>query len=173
MKKELLFNEQEIKDAVKKLASRISNDYNGISILCVLKGSFIFCADLVRELTIPCTVDFIRAKSYENTKSLGEVIIDSCTMNVKGRDILIVDDIVDTGLTLSELSDFILYNKAKSVSICTLINKVGRRSMDVEIRYSGFNIGNKFVVGYGMDYNELYRFSRDIGTLNEKETCIK
>ena len=154
-----LFSSTEIDQRVKELAAAISKDFTHyeLHVVGVLKGSFIFLADLVRHLTIPCVIDFIQAASYGNKKtSSGSVRIEH-SLDVKNKHILLVEDIVDTGLTLSEILSELQKQEPASVDICTLLDKPERREVVIDVRYTGFTIPDCFVVGYGIDFSEHYR----------------
>lgn len=156
-----LFSEDEIAEAVGRLAARISADYEGRRplLIGVLKGAFVFLADLVRQLSIPVEVDFVRLSSYgSRMETSGEVkVTKGLESEVRGRDVLIVEDIIDTGLSLSFLVQELLSKGPSSVRICTLVDKKARRQVEVEVHYVGFEIEEGFVVGYGIDYDERYR----------------
>ncbi len=163
MKLKTLISEKRLKLRVKQLAKRISEDYKyekdtHLLIVGILKGSVIFLSDLIRYMTIPCKIDFIALRSYDGTKTTGVVqhLLDLHESPV-GKNILIVEDIIDTGYTLEYLKNNLLTRGPKSVKICVLLDKVDCRKVDIKIDYKGFTIPNKFVVGYGLDYNELYR----------------
>jgi len=157
----ILLTEEEINSKVKELGAQISRDYAGKELLVVgiLKGSVIFLADLVRNISIPTCFDFMAVSSYgASTKSSGIVqILKDLEQNIEGRHVLIVEDIVDTGLTLNYLVDNLQTRNPASLKICTLLDKPSRRIVDVDIHYNGFKIDDHFVVGYGLDYNERYR----------------
>ncbi|TFF84928.1 MAG: hypoxanthine phosphoribosyltransferase [Promethearchaeota archaeon] len=157
----ILITKQQIKKKIKQLAKEISRDYKGKIplLIAVLKGSFMFLADLVRELSIDIEIEFIELSSYgDSTESSGEVrVIKWLKKKIENRDILLIEDIVDTGLTLSSLLNKIKKNDPSSLKICCLTSKPARREIDVPIDYLGFEVPNKFIVGYGIDYNEIYR----------------
>ena len=157
----ILITKRQIKNKIKKLAKEISRDYKGKVplLIAVLKGSFMFLADLVRELSIDIEIEFIELSSYGNsTESSGEVrVIKWSKKEIENRDILLIEDIVDTGLTLSSLLNKIKKNSPSSLKVCCLTSKPARREIDVPIDYLGFEVPNKFIVGYGIDYNEIYR----------------
>jgi hypoxanthine phosphoribosyltransferase len=157
----LLKTEQEIKKAVSRLAEQINNDYmDSVPLLIgVLKGTFIFMADLVRQLTIDVEIDFIELRSYEEgTKSSKNVqTIKGLSTNVNDRDVIIIEDIVDTGLTMDSLLTKLDQNNPSSIKVCTLTSKPARRVVKVPIDYLGFEVPNKFLVGYGLDFNQKYR----------------
>lgn len=160
-KVEELISEKEILAKVEEIGKQISDDFKGgdITIVSVLKGSFIFTADLVRNISLPVEIAFIAASSYgASTVSSGELKIRyDIDIPVKDKDIILVEDIVDTGLTISRLKEYLFELGAKSVKICTIFDKVERREKQVDIDYCGFVIPNEFVVGYGLDYNNKHR----------------
>lgn len=160
-KVEELISEKEILAKVEEIGKQISDDFKegDITIVSVLKGSFIFTADLVRNINLPVEIAFIAASSYgASTVSRGELKIRyDIDIPVKDKDIILVEDIVDTGLTISRLKEYLFELGAKSVKICTIFDKVERREKQVDIDYCGFVIPNEFVVGYGLDYNNKYR----------------
>ncbi len=167
--KSVYFTEEQLADKVKELGAKITEDYKGKNplIIGVLKGSFVFMSDLVREINIPCNLDFMVASSYgSGTKTSGEVkIIMDAGQPVEGRDVLLVEDILDSGITLSNLSDILSMRGANSVKKCALLSKPARRKVDVEADYLGFDIEDEFVVGYGLDYDEKYRNLPYVGIL--------
>ena len=157
-----LFSEEEIQKKIKELASQINQDYNGeeICVVCVLKGSTPFCMDLIKRINLPLTLEFIRVSTYEDNTSTGKVNhLDITLPSLNNKNVLIVEDIVDTGFTADFLINSIqLKNKnIKSVRLVSLLNKKIARKNDVKVDYYGFEIDDKFVVGYGLDYNEKYR----------------
>jgi hypoxanthine phosphoribosyltransferase len=166
---EILFPKAVIERRVGELAAQISGDYMGKELLIVgiLNGAFVFMADLIRALDVPCTVDFVRMASYgSGSLSSGEVLIrKDLEKPVAGRDILIVEDIVDTGLTLSRLVEILRERNPASLRVCTFLDKRERRRVPFEADYVGFPIPDAFVVGYGLDYNEQYRFLPDVRVL--------
>lgn len=166
MHKEILFSRDEIQRRVQEIASQISADYNGRELLVigVLKGAFIFMADLIRALGIPCKVDFVRAASYgAGQESSGKVILTKdIETSIKGRDILIVEDIVDTGITLTYLVDWLKERNPQSLKVCAFLDKRKRRKVSFEADYVGFTIDDGFVVGYGLDFNEKARFLPEV-----------
>ena len=150
------------------MAAQISRDLEGKNplFLAVLNGSFVFAADLFRRITIPAEISFIKFASYEGTTSTGvvkEVI--GLSENLAGRTVVIVEDIIDSGRTLSHLSRYLKLKGAKSVRTCTLLDKPDRRVVDVDVEYTGFRIPDEFVVGYGLDVNEKYRNLPYVGIL--------
>jgi hypoxanthine phosphoribosyltransferase len=157
----ILLTEEEIRAKVQELGRLISSDYAGKEVLLIgiLKGAMIFLADLVREITVPTQFDFMAVSSYgSSSKSSGEVrILKDLEYGVEGRNIILVEDIVDTGLTLNYLAENLMSRDPASVKICTLLDKPSRRVEPVEIDYKGFVIRDDFVVGYGLDYSDRYR----------------
>ncbi len=158
---EIVLSEDQIARRVRELGEEISRDYQGkeVVVVSVLKGAVMFVADLVRHLTVPCSLEFMAVSSYgASTDSSGVVrIIKDLDESIEGRHVLVVEDIIDTGLTLNYLRELLLNRKPASLRICTLLNKPERRAVDVPVDYVGFDIPNEFVVGYGLDYAERYR----------------
>ncbi len=151
---------EQIQKKNRELADMISADYRGKNLLAVgiLKGAFIFFSDLVRLIRVPLTIDFIIASSYLKAETSGEIKVHyHLREDISGKDVLLVEDIVDTGITLNYLRERILNAQPRSLKICTFLNKKERREVDVPIDYVGFEIPNKFVVGYGLDYDNKYR----------------
>ena len=169
MQKEILFPRAAIDEKVKELAALISKDYEGreLIVIGILKGAFIFMADLIRSLSIPCQVDFARIASYgSRSVSSGKVIMmKDIEMSIKGKDILIVEDIVDTGITLSYFVEWLKERNPRSLKVCAFLDKRGRRKVTFEADYVGFAIEDGFVVGYGLDFNEHYRNLPFVGVL--------
>ena len=168
---EILVSKEDISLKVKEMGKQISEDYEGKDLLLigVLKGSFIFLADLMREISIPVEVDFMAVSSYgSSTKSSGVVrILKDLDSTIEGKDILFVEDIIDSGLTLSYLISNFKSRGAKSVNACTLIDKPEIRKAEVDVAYKGFDIPDKFIVGYGLDYDQKYRNLDQIYILKE------
>lgn len=166
---EILYDAEQIQHKVKELGERLSRDYQDRNplVICILKGAFIFMADLVKAMDIPLEIDFMAVSSYgSSTKSSGVVkIVKDLDTPVEGRDVLIVEDIIDSGLTLSYLIDVLERRNAKSVTIATLFDKPAGRTVDLEADYVGFSLPDAFVVGYGLDYAEKYRNLPLIGIL--------
>ncbi|MFZ1981133.1 MAG: hypoxanthine phosphoribosyltransferase [Smithella sp.] len=169
--KEILFPRDVIQKRVRELAGQISKDYadRELIIIGILKGAFIFMADLIREISIPCRIDFTRLASYgEGSDSSGKVVMTKdIETSIKGKDILIVEDILDTGLTLQYLVGWLKERNPDSLKICVLLDKRKRRKVSFEADYVGFTIDDGFVVGYGLDFNEKYRFSPDIYVIKQ------
>jgi len=165
----ILFSEEEIKARVKELGKEISNDLRDkeLIVLTVLKGGAILSSDLVRELDFPVTLDYIAVSSYySGTQSTGNVQIKKDTdINVNGKTLLIIEDIVDSGNTLSHLVKLFKLRGATDVHVCTLLDKPARRVAQVDVRYVGFTVPDEFVVGYGLDYDQKYRNLPYIGVL--------
>ena len=170
----VLISREEIKNTVAKLANEIEEDYRGKHplLICVLKGSFVFMADLIRQLDLPVEIDFIKLCSYgAGMKSSGEVkVVQRPKTPVKGRDVLVIEDIVDTGLTLSFLLNYLRKKKPASLKVCSLTDKPSRRKAPVSIEYLGFTLPNKFVVGYGLDLNQKFRNLPDICAFEDNES---
>ena len=168
----ILVTREEIQAAVKKLGEQITRDYAGKEpmLVGILKGSVVFFADLIREIDLPMTMEFMAISSYGSaTKSSGEVrIIKDLDKAITGRDVLIVEDIVDSGLTLSFLKKTLEGRGAASIKIATLLDKPARRKVDLKSDYYCFIIPDEFVVGYGLDYDEKYRNLPDIGVLHPR-----
>lgn len=166
LSKEILIHRSDIAKRVQELADEISRDYAGNEILIVgvLKGAFIFMADLVRAISTPCHTDFIRAASYgAGSESSGHIVITkNVELAIEGRDVLIVEDIVDTGLTLRHIVDTLNLRNPKSIKVCVFLDKRKRRKVSFEADYVGFTMDDGFIVGYGLDYSEQYRFFPDV-----------
>lgn len=162
----ILISHKEIAEAVNRLACEIERDYQGKQPLLVgvLKGSFVFMADLIRQLDLPLELDFVRLASYgAGRESSGKVrLIQQPQLPINNRDVLVVDDIVDTGITTTFLLDYLKKKKPASLKLCALTDKPSRRRITVPIDYLGFTVPNKFVVGYGLDCDEKYRNLPDI-----------
>lgn len=165
----VLFSAQELDERVAQLAREINRDYAGreITLISVLRGSFIFMADLTRKIELPCTVDFMSVSSYgRGTRSSGQVqITKDLSDSIEGRHVIVVEDILDSGTTLHYLLQVLAQRHPASIRLCTLLDKPERREKPVEVHYSGFSIPDAFVVGYGLDYAERYRNLPYIGIL--------
>jgi hypoxanthine phosphoribosyltransferase len=167
---EILVTEAQIQAKVAELGRRLSADYAGreLTLVSVLKGSLPFMADLMRAISIPVTIDLMEVSSYGGaaTESSGLVrILKDLSSSIDGRDVLIVEDIIDTGLTLNYLHRYLTGKAPRTLRICTLLDKPARRLVEIDIDYRGFEIPDQFVVGYGLDYGELYRNLPYIGVL--------
>jgi hypoxanthine phosphoribosyltransferase len=167
----VLVTKAEIASTIKRLASAITRDYrqNNPLLIGILKGSFVFLADLVRQLDFPLEVEFVRLSSYgSGTHTSGKVeLAQGPKLAVKGRHVLVVEDIIDTGITVGFLMDYLKKKNPASLKLCALTDKPARRRMPVEIDYKGITVPDKFLVGYGLDCNEKYRNLRDICVLEE------
>jgi hypoxanthine phosphoribosyltransferase len=167
---EILIDEDRLKSRVHDLGEEISADYAGRDLLLigVLKGAVFFMADLMRTLTIPCEIDFMAISSYgAQTDSSGVVrILKDLDINIEGRDVLVVEDIIDSGLTLSYLMRNLESREPASLEVCALLTKPDRREIEVPVRYIGFEIPNRFVIGYGLDFAERYRNLPYVGVLD-------
>jgi len=172
-KTEVLFTKEEIQDRVKQMAGEVSGDYRGTVpvLVCVLKGAVVLLSDFMRRLDIDVEIDFMAVSSYGNsTKSSGIVrILKDLEASIENRHVIIVEDIIDTGLTLSYLKEILLSRNPASLKIAALLDKPERRETDIEADYCGFCIPDKFVVGYGLDFNQMYRHLEDIRVLLEFE----
>lgn len=157
----IMLTEEQIRARVKELAKKIEKDYQGKKLLVVgvLKGAVVFVSDLIRYIDLDIELDFMSVSSYgSSTKSSGVVkIIKDLDKDISGKDVLVVEDIVDTGLTLNYLKDYLLKRNISSIRICTLLDKPERRKAPIHVDYVGFEIEDKFIVGYGLDYGEKYR----------------
>ena len=166
---EILFTEEQLAEITARIGAQISADYQGKNLLMVgvLKGSLVFMADLMRQITVPCAIDFLSVSSYgSGTKSSGEVrILKDLDQSLEGKDILVVEDILDSGNTLSFLLRTLSARNPASVRLCTLLDKPERRTADVHADYIGATVDDKFIIGYGLDYAELYRNLPYIGVL--------
>ena len=171
MSKEILFPRAIIQKRVQELASQISDDYAGreLIIIGILKGAFIFMADLIRAMRIPCKVDFVRVASYgAGSESTGKVVMTKdIETSIRGRDILIVEDIVDTGLTLQYLVNWFKERNPQSLKVCAFLDKRKKRKVSFEADYVGFTIDDGFLVGYGLDFSERYRFLPEIYAIKQ------
>ena len=168
---EILIDEHALGARIAELGREISADYDGRDLLLigVLKGAVFFMADLMRHLTVPCEIDFMAISSYgASTDSSGVVrILKDLDINIEGRHVLVVEDIIDSGLTLSYLMRNLESRNPATIEICALLTKPTRREIDVPVRYTGFEIPNKFVIGYGLDFAERYRNLPYVGVLHE------
>lgn len=170
--KNILISEKVLADKVAELGAKISDDYKGkdLLVISVLKGAAVFMSDIIRKITIPCQIDFMAASSYgAGTDTKGSVkILKDLDIDVSGFDILIVEDILDSGVTLSNIIKLLESRKARSVKVCALLSKPERRRVEVPLAYVGFEVPDEFVVGYGLDYSEKYRNLPFIGVLKEE-----
>lgn len=167
---EMLFTPEEIQRRVKELAAEIVRDHEGepLILISILKGSVVFLVDLMRHIPTSCSIDFIGISSYDGAKSSGVVrVTTDLRESIEGRAVVVVEDIIDTGLTMVYLRDNLLTRKPKSLKICALLDKPANREIAIRPDYLGFTIPNRFVVGYGLDYREQYRNLAYIGVLRE------
>ena len=167
----ILADEEELKSICKQLGQKISEDYKDkdIIIVSVLKGAFVFCADIYRNITIPCEIDFMAISTYGSGTTPGAVrLIKDLGVDITGKDVLIVEDILDSGRSLSYTIDLLKTRKPESIKICTLLDKPDRRQADITADYVGKVIPDEFVVGYGLDYDEKYRNLPYIGVLKRE-----
>lgn len=172
-----LLGAREIERRTQELAESINRDYEGRELIMVgvLKGAFVFLADLVRRVELPVQIDFVAVSSYgDDTKSSGVVrIIKDLDLDIEGKDVLIVEDIVDSGLTLKYLVGMLQERGPSSVEVCSLLNKPEARKVEIEVKYCGFDVPPLFVVGYGLDFAERYRHLPYVGILEEPESGDK
>lgn len=168
----VLISEKEIADKIEQLGKQISKDYLGknLILVSVLKGSVVFMADIMRQISISCEIDFMCVSSYgAGVKSSGVVkIVKDIDIKLENRDILIIEDILDSGLTLSYIVDLLKTRNPSSIKVCTLLDKPDRRQTELKVDYLGFSIPDEFVIGYGLDYDEKYRNLPYIGVLSPK-----
>lgn len=168
----ILFDRETISNKVKELAKEITEDYKGKDLVCIclLKGGVLFLTDLIKEIDLDLEIDFMDVSSYgASTTSSGEVrILKDLDASVKDRDLLIVEDIIDTGVTLSKVVELLKSRQAKSIEIVSFLNKPDRRKIDMDVKYIGYEIPDYFVVGYGLDFDEKYRNLPYIGYLKEE-----
>ncbi|SHH42613.1 hypoxanthine phosphoribosyltransferase [Caloranaerobacter azorensis DSM 13643] len=170
--RQILIETDELQKRIKELGQEITRDYKGkdLVVICVLKGAVMFMSDLCKNIDLPLSIDFMAVSSYgSSTQSSGVVrILKDLDSSIEDKDVLIVEDIIDTGLTLSYLVENLKSRGPKSVKLCTLLNKPERRKTDVKVDYIGFTIPDEFVVGYGLDFNEKYRNLPYICVLKEE-----
>lgn len=165
----VMLSEEEVNERIRVIGEQISKDYEGkeIHMICVLKGGVFFMCELAKRITVPVSLDFMAVSSYGgDTKSSGVVkIVKDLDESIQGKDVLVVEDIVDSGRTLSYLMDMLRDRKPKSLQLCTLLDKPDRRVIPVDVNYTGFSIPDEFVVGYGLDYAQKYRNLPFIGVV--------
>lgn len=166
---EVMLTEEEVNKRIKEIGEQISKDYAGkkVHLICVLKGGAFFMVELAKRITVPVSLDFMSVSSYGGeTKSSGVVkIVKDLDESITGKDVLVVEDIVDSGRTLSYLLEMLKDRKPASIKLCTLLDKPDRRVVDVDVNYTGFVIPDEFVVGYGLDYDQRYRNLPYIGVV--------
>jgi len=170
--KEVLYTEEQIREKIKEMGKQISEDYKGkdLILIGVLKGSVLFMSDLLKEITIPCNMDFMAVSSYgASTTSSGVVrILKDLDFEIEGKEVLIAEDIIDTGITLRYLMEYLKGRKPKSLEVACLLNKPERRKVEIDAKYLGFDVPDHFLVGYGLDYAEKYRNLPFVGILKEE-----
>jgi hypoxanthine phosphoribosyltransferase len=170
MSLEILIPEERIDARIEELGRRISEDYRGktVHLVCVLKGAYTFLADLARAIDVPVTIDFLAVSSYGKGKSTsGEVqLVKDLDQSLEGKEVIVVEDIADTGLTLNYLLNLLRSRHPASLKVCALLSKPSRRQIDVAVDYVGFEIPDRFVVGYGLDHDQLYRNLRYVAALD-------
>ncbi len=168
----VLISEEEISKKIKELGEAISKEYAGktLHLICVLKGGVFFMTELSKHITLPVTIDFMSVSSYgDSTVSSGRVrILKDLDESIEGREVLVVEDIIDSGRTLSYLLDLLKNRQPNSLKLCTLLDKPSRREVDVNVDYTGFQIPDEFVVGYGLDYAQIYRNLPYIGAVQSE-----
>ncbi|MBS5939573.1 hypoxanthine phosphoribosyltransferase [Clostridium sartagoforme] len=168
----VLLTEEQIVKRVKEIGNEISNDYKGKDLLIVgiLKGSVMFASELIKNITIPTEIDFMAVSSYGNSSETTGVvrILKDLDHSIEGKDIIIVEDIIDSGVTLDYLLKYLKARKANSIEIVTLLTKPARRKVDINVKYCGFEVPDEFLVGYGLDYAEKYRNLPYVGILKEE-----
>ena len=168
----VLLTEEEVNEKIKKIGEQVSKDYAGKSVhmICVLKGGVFFTCELAKRITVPVSLDFMSVSSYgSETKSSGIVkIIKDLDEPLEGKDVLIVEDIIDSGNTLSRLVPMLQERGPKDLRICTLLSKPERREVEIDVAYNGFEIPDKFVVGYGLDYDQHYRNLPYVGVIESE-----
>ena len=168
-KKVILIDEETIQTRIKELAQEINKDYKGkeLTLICILKGSMYFFTDLTRHLDLDTNLEFMRISTYEGKESKGKIDVKlDLDKPIKGKDVLVVEDIIDTGITLSFLLDYLAVREPKSIKLCTLLDKPDRRTEEnVKVDYTGFIIPDRFVIGYGLDLDEKYRNLKEINCI--------
>ena len=176
---EILISEEQLKSRVKELGDQISKDYaksNDLVLVCILRGGVMFLTDLMREIKIPHAIEFMAVASYGTglRESSGQVRIShDLNTDIHDRDVILVEDIVDSGHTLNSVLELLCTRKPKSLEVCTLLDKYERREIDVPVKYIGFSIVNKFVFGYGLDLDDLYRNLPFVGVVDEEKYKIE
>ncbi len=167
---EVMLSEEEVDRKISELGARISKDYEGkeVFLICILKGASFFACELAKRITVPVSIDFMKVSSYgSGTVSTGEIkIINDLSDSIEGKDVIIVEDIIDSGNTLDRLPRVLKERNPASIRLCTLLDKPSRREVEVFVDYVGFEIPDKFVIGYGLDYDQKYRNLPYIGVVN-------
>lgn len=169
----VLISEDELSKRIAEIGEQINADYEGkeVTLICILKGSIFFTCELAKRISVPVTIDFIQASSYgSGTSSSGVVKIKKdLDESIEGKNVIIIEDIIDSGNTLSRLLPLLKERNPESLEVCTLLDKPERREVEVDVKYNGFNIPDEFVVGYGLDYDQKYRNLPFIGVLHLEE----
>lgn len=170
--KEILYSEEELRIKIKELGEKISKDYEGkdLILIGILKGSVVFMSDLLKEITIPCRMDFMAVSSYGNSSSSSGVvrILKDLDYEIEGKHILVIEDIIDSGITLKYLLKYLKSKNPESVEVACLLNKQERRKVEIDVKYLGYEVPDYFLVGYGLDYAEKYRNLPFVGILKEE-----
>lgn len=165
----VMITEEEVDAKIRELAAQITKDYEGkeVHLICILKGSIFFTCELAKRIDLPVTLDFMSVSSYgDGTESTGRVkIVKDLDENIEGKDVIVIEDIIDTGRTLSHLMDVLKVRKPETLKLCTLLDKPSRRVVNVDVDYTGFEIPDEFVVGYGLDFAQKYRNLPYIGVV--------
>ncbi len=165
----VMIPEEEVDAKIREIAAQITKDYEGkeVHLICILKGSIFFTCELAKRIDLPVTLDFMSVSSYgDGTESTGRVkIVKDLDENIEGKDVIVIEDIIDTGRTLSHLMEVLKVRKPATLKLCTLLDKPSRRVVDVEVDYTGFEIPDEFVVGYGLDFAQKYRNLPYIGVV--------
>ena len=165
----VMITEEEVDAKIRELAAQITKDYEGkeVHLVCILKGSIFFTCELAKRIDLPVTLDFMSVSSYgDGTESTGRVkIVKDLDENIEGKDVIVIEDIIDTGRTLSHLMEVLKVRKPETLKLCTLLDKPSRRVVDVDVDYTGFEIPDEFVVGYGLDFAQKYRNLPYIGVV--------
>ena len=165
----ILIDEKTLEKRISELANEIENDYKNknINFICILKGSIFFAIDLAKQIKSNVLIDFLRVSSYEDTESKEINLVKGLLPNIKGKDVIIIEDIIDTGKTMNFLIPYLKKQKPSSIKVCTLLDKPTNRVVDFEADYVGFKIEDRFVLGYGLDYNQKYRNLTYIGYIEK------
>lgn len=171
-----LIGAAEIESSIQRVADKIDQSFEAsfespLLVICVLKGAFVFAADLVRRMSLPCEIEFVRLSSYgASTESSGKIdFVESIKVDVKGREVLVVEDIVDTGLTMTALRKDLRERGAKRVSIASFLDKKARREVPLDVDFKAFDVGDEFVVGYGLDFDQRYRELPFVGVVSPQD----
>ena len=167
----VMISEDKLQEKIAEIGAKISADYEGkeIKLICILKGSIFFCCELAKRITVPVKIDFMQTSSYgSGTTSSGNIVIKKeLDESIEGEHVIVVEDIIDSGNTLFRLMPMLEARNPEDICICTLLDKPDRREVDIDVKYNGFNIPDEFVVGYGLDYDQMYRNLPFIGIVSE------